>query len=418
MHPAMKRPWSPGLSRFHGKYHFPGHWIIPPHRLCYENAGSGSPDKTGHLVRIGTSVIRSGDPGFTGAIARRWQPGRPVRAQAVLPYRPGHLRCRVDRRCLLGFRGSSDRMSSRHGGRRSFDHPLVAVDHQRRVPRPRGAGASHRCWGGTIGLGIAIGPIAGGLLLAKFWWGSIFLVNVPSSSWRSWEQWCWCRTRRTRLPSGPIQSGRCCRSRVGPVTVGDHRGSDKGLDLRSRGRCRVGQLGRSGLLRRLGSPLSPPDAETGVLSERRFSIAAAAECLGAFGLMGALFLQTQFLQFDLGNSPLEAGLRILPMAGMLVVSAAMSPSPCPRHRGQVHRRRRAGGNRGRLVADLGDIHGCHDLWRRDTRSVSDRPWGRSPVVNGDELGRRLGPPRRLRNGVSDQCRGPPGRRRAWSRRHR
>src|ERR1035437_1978935 len=34
-------------------------------------------------------------------------------------------------------------------------------------------------WGGTIGLGIAIGPIAGGLLLARFWWGSIFIVNVP-----------------------------------------------------------------------------------------------------------------------------------------------------------------------------------------------------------------------------------------------
>ena len=34
-------------------------------------------------------------------------------------------------------------------------------------------------WAATIGLGIAIGPIAGGLLLAKFWWGSVFLVNVP-----------------------------------------------------------------------------------------------------------------------------------------------------------------------------------------------------------------------------------------------
>ena len=34
-------------------------------------------------------------------------------------------------------------------------------------------------WAGTIGLGIAIGPIAGGLLLSRFWWGSIFFVNVP-----------------------------------------------------------------------------------------------------------------------------------------------------------------------------------------------------------------------------------------------
>ena len=41
--------------------------------------------------------------------------------------------------------------------------------------------------------------------------------------------------------------------------------------------------------------------------------------------MGALFLQTQFLQFDLGYSPLQAGLRILPAAAMICISAPLSP---------------------------------------------------------------------------------------------
>ena len=70
---------------------------------------------------------------------------------------------------------------------------------------------------------------------------------------------------------------------------------------------------------------SHPMLKLAFFRERRFSIAAAAECLGVFGLLGALFLQTQFLQFDLGNSPLQAGLRILPMAATLVVSAVLSP---------------------------------------------------------------------------------------------
>ena len=70
---------------------------------------------------------------------------------------------------------------------------------------------------------------------------------------------------------------------------------------------------------------SHPMLDLAFFRDRRFSVAAAGECLGVFGLLGALFVQTQFLQFDLGYSPLQAGLRILPMAGVLVVSAALAP---------------------------------------------------------------------------------------------
>ncbi|MEZ5180199.1 MAG: MFS transporter, partial [Acidimicrobiales bacterium] len=34
-------------------------------------------------------------------------------------------------------------------------------------------------WSGVTGLAVALGPITGGWLLEHFWWGSIFLVNVP-----------------------------------------------------------------------------------------------------------------------------------------------------------------------------------------------------------------------------------------------
>jgi hypothetical protein len=47
-----------------------------------------------------------------------------------------------------------------------------------------------------------------------------------------------------------------------------------------------------------------------LFKSRRFSIAVIAVALGVFALLGGLFVQTQFLQFDLGYSPLK-GLRII-----------------------------------------------------------------------------------------------------------
>jgi EmrB/QacA subfamily drug resistance transporter len=41
--------------------------------------------------------------------------------------------------------------------------------------RPKAVGT----WAGAVGLGIAIGPITGGALLSRFWWGSVFLINLP-----------------------------------------------------------------------------------------------------------------------------------------------------------------------------------------------------------------------------------------------
>ena len=101
--------------------------------------------------------------------------------------------------------------------------------------------------------------------------------------------------------------------------------SDPGLDVDEVLGVGMASLAVIGTFVGWESRSSHPMLKLGLFSDRRFSIAATAECLGTFGLLGALFLLTQFLQFVLGLSPLQAGLRILPMAGVLVPSALVSP---------------------------------------------------------------------------------------------
>src|SRR5262249_17102453 len=57
----------------------------------------------------------------------------------------------------------------------------------------------------------------------------------------------------------------------------------------------------------------------------RFSAASLAITLVFFAMFGSMFFVSQYLQFVLGYNPLEAGIRLLPIAGGLVVAAPLSP---------------------------------------------------------------------------------------------
>ena len=61
-------------------------------------------------------------------------------------------------------------------------------------------------------VGVAVGPLAGGLLLEHFWWGSVFLVNVPIVA----ALICWrpgrFQNRSTPIPRFVDPLGCCCRS--------------------------------------------------------------------------------------------------------------------------------------------------------------------------------------------------------------
>jgi EmrB/QacA subfamily drug resistance transporter len=181
-------------------------------------------------------------------------------------------------------------------------------------------------WGGIIGLGVAIGPIAGGLLLTRFWWGSVFLVNVPIVIAALVGAVVLVPDSKNPAADRPDPGGAVLSiAGLGLLLWAI-------IEAPSHGWTSWTVLGAG-----LGSVVAltafvvweghsrHPMLKLEFFRDRRFSVAAAGECLGVFGLLGALFVQTQFLQFDLGFSPLQAGLRILPMAGMLVVSAAFSP---------------------------------------------------------------------------------------------
>jgi hypothetical protein len=180
-------------------------------------------------------------------------------------------------------------------------------------------------WGATIGLGIAVGPIAGGLLLSRFWWGSIFLVNVPVVIAGILGALLLVPDSKSPVaarpdPGGAVLSTAGLGLLLWAIIEAPTDGWGSGLVI---------GIGVASLVV-LGSFIgweahSPhPMLKLSLFSSRRFSIAAAGETLGTFGLLGALFVQTQFLQFDLGYSPLQAGIRILPIAAMLVVVAALS----------------------------------------------------------------------------------------------
>jgi len=181
-------------------------------------------------------------------------------------------------------------------------------------------------WAGTIGLGIAVGPIAGGLLLSSFWWGSIFLVNVPivAAGFMGAVMFVPDSRNPDASRSDPVGAGLSIAGLgllLWAIIEAPSRGWTSGVVVMVALVSLVVLASFVVWEAHSDHPMLP----LGFFRDRRFSIALAAECLGVFGLMGALFVQTQFLQFDLGYSPLQAGVRILPIAAMIVVSASVSP---------------------------------------------------------------------------------------------
>ena len=180
-------------------------------------------------------------------------------------------------------------------------------------------------WSGTTGLGVAVGPVAGGWLLAHFWWGSVFLVNVPIALIGLFAAvWLVPNSKNSNTKrSDPIGAG---LSIVGMglllwgIIEAPNRSWTSPLILGTI----AAALAVLTLFIVWERHSSHPMLEVSFFKSRRFSAAVGAMGLVMFALMGGLFLLTQYLQFSLGYTAFETGLRIAPIAAVLLVVAPLS----------------------------------------------------------------------------------------------
>src|SRR4051812_21826682 len=180
-------------------------------------------------------------------------------------------------------------------------------------------------WAGCSGIGIALGPVTGGWLLEHSGWNRIFLVNVPfvalallagrrlvpesrdeSAPRLDFAGFGLSFAGLTALVWGLIEAP--SRGWTAPAVLGAFAGAVIALAAFVAWELRTAQ------------PMLP----VALFRNARFSASSAAVTLAFFALFGMIFFLTQYFQDIRGYSPLDAGVRMLPVAGGLVLGGPLS----------------------------------------------------------------------------------------------
>ena len=180
-------------------------------------------------------------------------------------------------------------------------------------------------WGGTSGIGVALGPIIGGLLLARFWWGSIFLINVPiAAAGLLAARWLVPDSRNADAQAPDLLGAVLSIAGIGMILWSIIEAPTRGWSSSLVIAVGAGGLAVLALFAAWEKITTHPLLDLSFFRQRSFSAALPAVATVTFGLYGALFVLTQFMQFFLGYTPLQAGVRVLPAAAALVVVALPS----------------------------------------------------------------------------------------------
>jgi MFS family permease len=174
-------------------------------------------------------------------------------------------------------------------------------------------------WSAVNALGFAAGPLLGGFMLNHFWWGAIFLINLPVAALGLVAVVALVpesRNPRGDRPDllGALLSTIGMASLVFAIISGPEHGWTSARVLAPAGVAVVVLM----LFGYWESRIPYPMLDLHFFRDRRFTGAVAGAVLITFGMGGALFLLTQHLQFVLGYGPLGAGLRTAPLALVVV----------------------------------------------------------------------------------------------------
>ncbi|ARZ71048.1 MFS transporter [Streptomyces sp. HU2014] len=169
-------------------------------------------------------------------------------------------------------------------------------------------------WGAMASAGAAVGPVVGGVLLQNFWWGSVFLINLPVMAVLVLVGIKLLPESRDPAP-GPWDMPSVLLSMVGIVAIVYAIKEAAAYGFRWHFLL-AGVLGALALIRfvRRQLKLPKPLLDMRLFHHRGFSGAVLADLLTVLGLSGLVFFLSQFLQLVQGRNPLEAGLAELPAA--------------------------------------------------------------------------------------------------------